>query len=124
MEDIDTGNATKLVIDFAIMTDFTINYHEIRKRNIDGYANLYLVGGNFRDELLGACGHREGLRVVGATVDEMLAQGHVSVGKDFPVFLHPETGEANMRWQELSVNLVTAIMVSLSIRVLEVTIEG
>ena len=53
----------------------------------------YLVGGAVRDKLLG---RRHGDRdyvVVGATPETMLAAGFKPVGKDFPVFLHPRTGE-------------------------------
>ena len=53
----------------------------------------YLVGGAVRDRLLG---RRHGDRdyvVVGATPETMLAAGFKPVGKDFPVFLHPQTGE-------------------------------
>lgn len=53
----------------------------------------YLVGGAVRDKLLGlAPGDRDWV-VVGATPDDMLAQGFKPVGRDFPVFLHPQTGE-------------------------------
>ena len=53
----------------------------------------YLVGGAVRDALLGlAPGDRDWV-VVGSTPEEMLAQGFVPVGKDFPVFLHPQTRE-------------------------------
>jgi tRNA nucleotidyltransferase (CCA-adding enzyme) len=54
---------------------------------------IYEVGGVVRDELLGhAHGDRDYV-VVGATPEEMLGLGYVAVGKDFPVFLHPETKE-------------------------------
>ena len=54
---------------------------------------IYLVGGAVRDRLLGlAPGDRDHV-VVGATPEEMLAQGYKPVGRDFPVFLHPQTGE-------------------------------
>lgn len=53
----------------------------------------YLVGGAVRDGLLGRQGGDRDWVVVGATVEAMLAQGFRPVGKDFPVFLHPETGE-------------------------------
>ena len=53
----------------------------------------YLVGGAVRDELLGYPFKERDWVVVGATVDEMLAAGFQQVGKDFPVFLHPETKE-------------------------------
>ena len=53
----------------------------------------YLVGGAVRDELLGYPFHEKDWVVVGATVEDMLAQGFQQVGKDFPVFLHPKTKE-------------------------------
>jgi tRNA nucleotidyltransferase (CCA-adding enzyme) len=53
----------------------------------------YLVGGCVRDELLGRTSKDRDWVVVGATPDEMLAAGYKSVGKDFPVFLHPESKE-------------------------------
>lgn len=53
----------------------------------------YLVGGAVRDKLLGLpCGDRDYV-VVGETPESMLAAGFQTVGKDFPVFLHPRTGE-------------------------------
>lgn len=53
----------------------------------------YLVGGAVRDELLGlAVGERDWV-VVGARPEEMIAHGFRPVGKDFPVFLHPQTAE-------------------------------
>ena len=55
--------------------------------------HTYLVGGAVRDELLGYPHQEKDWVVVGATPDEMLAAGYRQVGKDFPVFLHPETGE-------------------------------
>ncbi|PKM44917.1 MAG: multifunctional CCA addition/repair protein [Gammaproteobacteria bacterium HGW-Gammaproteobacteria-1] len=54
---------------------------------------IYLVGGAVRDKLLGLEPQDRDWVVVGATPAEMLAQGFRPVGKDFPVFLHPETGE-------------------------------
>jgi len=53
----------------------------------------YLVGGAVRDRLLGRPVVDHDHVVVGATPDQMLAQGFKPVGKDFPVFLHPDTGE-------------------------------
>jgi tRNA nucleotidyltransferase (CCA-adding enzyme) len=54
---------------------------------------VYLVGGAVRDELLGRpVGERDWV-VVGATPQQMLDAGFRQVGRDFPVFLHPETGE-------------------------------
>jgi len=55
--------------------------------------NIYLVGGAVRDKLLGIPVKDKDWVVVGATPDDMLAQGYQQVGKDFPVFIHPETGE-------------------------------
>ena len=53
----------------------------------------YLVGGAVRDRLLGlAPGDRDHV-VVGATPEQMLAQGFKPVGRDFPVFLHPASAE-------------------------------
>ncbi|MEP6511088.1 MAG: multifunctional CCA addition/repair protein [Dokdonella sp.] len=53
----------------------------------------YLVGGAVRDKLLGLDGVDRDYVVVGATPDELRALGYRPVGKDFPVFLHPETAE-------------------------------
>ncbi len=54
---------------------------------------VYLVGGAVRDELLGRpVGERDWV-VVGATPGEMQDLGYRLVGRDFPVFLHPDTGE-------------------------------
>ena len=53
----------------------------------------YLVGGAVRDTLLDYPFTERDWVVVGATADEMLHQGFQQVGKDFPVFLHPETKE-------------------------------
>lgn len=53
----------------------------------------YIVGGAVRDELLGLPVADRDYVVVGATPEAMLARGFRPVGKDFPVFLHPETNE-------------------------------
>jgi tRNA nucleotidyltransferase (CCA-adding enzyme) len=53
----------------------------------------YLVGGAVRDTLLGLSGSDRDWVVVGATPEQMVARGFVPVGKDFPVFLHPDTKE-------------------------------
>jgi tRNA nucleotidyltransferase (CCA-adding enzyme) len=55
--------------------------------------DIYLVGGAVRDRLLGRPPLERDHLVVGATPEELLALGYRPVGKDFPVFLHPETGE-------------------------------
>ena len=52
---------------------------------------VYTVGGAVRDELLGLPVRERDYVVVGATPEEMVAKGFKPVGKDFPVFLHPET---------------------------------
>ncbi|CAN4275063.1 PcnB tRNA nucleotidyltransferase/poly(A) polymerase [Methylophilaceae bacterium] len=52
---------------------------------------VYLVGGAVRDELLGLAVKDKDYVVVGSTPAAMLAAGYKSVGKDFPVFLHPQT---------------------------------
>jgi tRNA nucleotidyltransferase (CCA-adding enzyme) len=54
---------------------------------------IYTVGGAIRDRLLGRLVSDRDYVVVGATPDEMLAQGFKPVGKDFPVFLHPQSHE-------------------------------
>lgn len=54
---------------------------------------IYLVGGAVRDQLLGYPVHEKDWVVVGAKLEELVSQGFVPVGKDFPVFLHPKTKE-------------------------------
>ena len=54
---------------------------------------IYLVGGAVRDQLLGRKVVERDWVVVGATSKEMLGQGFKQVGKDFPVFLHPDSHE-------------------------------
>jgi tRNA nucleotidyltransferase (CCA-adding enzyme) len=53
----------------------------------------YVVGGAVRDELLGLAVQDRDFVVVGATPEEMAAAGFKPVGRDFPVFLHPQTHE-------------------------------
>ncbi|MBS0897517.1 multifunctional CCA addition/repair protein [Pantoea dispersa] len=53
----------------------------------------FLVGGAVRDALLRLPVKDRDWVVVGATPDSMLAQGYQQVGRDFPVFLHPESRE-------------------------------
>ncbi|SEM43823.1 tRNA nucleotidyltransferase (CCA-adding enzyme) [Luteibacter sp. UNCMF331Sha3.1] len=55
--------------------------------------DIYLVGGAVRDQLLGRPVVDRDWVVVGATPEDMLAQGYRAVGKDFPVFLHGDTKE-------------------------------
>lgn len=54
---------------------------------------IYEVGGAVRDQLLGLTVRDRDWVVVGSNVDEMLAAGYRQVGRDFPVFLHPDSGE-------------------------------
>ncbi|MCU9949534.1 multifunctional CCA addition/repair protein [Pseudomonas sp. PDM13] len=54
---------------------------------------IYKVGGAVRDRLLGRPVTEVDWVVVGATAEEMLEQGFKPVGADFPVFLHPQSGE-------------------------------
>lgn len=54
---------------------------------------IYRVGGSVRDSLMGLTPHDHDYVIVGATPAEMEALGYTQVGKDFPVYLHPETKE-------------------------------
>jgi len=54
---------------------------------------IYCVGGAVRDAQLGLPVQDKDYVVVGATPEQMVAQGYRPVGKDFPVFLHPQTHE-------------------------------
>ena len=54
---------------------------------------IYLVGGAVRDELLGIEVKDRDWVVVGSTPEEMAALGYKAVGKEFPVFIHPDSGE-------------------------------
>ncbi len=55
--------------------------------------DIYLVGGAVRDELLGRPIKERDWVIVGATPEDLIALSFQPVGKDFPVFLHPETHE-------------------------------
>ena len=55
--------------------------------------HIYLVGGAVRDKLLGRPMVDHDHVVVGAMPEDLMALGYKPVGKDFPVFLHPKTGE-------------------------------
>ena len=54
---------------------------------------IYRVGGAVRDALLGLPVRDHDWVVVGATPEALAAEGYLPVGKDFPVFLHPQTRE-------------------------------
>ena len=56
-------------------------------------ARFYVVGGAVRDALLGLPASDRDWVAVGATPDELVAAGYKPVGRDFPVFIHPGTGE-------------------------------
>ena len=53
----------------------------------------FLVGGAVRDEILNIQSGEKDWVVIGASEEEMLEKGFISVGKSFPVFLHPDTKE-------------------------------
>ena len=57
------------------------------------HMEVYLVGGAVRDRLLGLPVHERDWVVVGARPEDLERQGYLSVGKEFPVFLHPDTKE-------------------------------
>ncbi len=59
----------------------------------DQYKGTFLVGGAVRDELLNLTVTEHDWVVVGSSIAEMEAVGFRQVGKDFPVFLHPDTNE-------------------------------
>ncbi len=63
------------------------------KRALPQPVRIFRVGGSVRDELLGRPVADRDYVVVGATPETMLASGFRPVGRDFPVFLHPETHE-------------------------------
>ncbi|HUG73437.1 MAG TPA: multifunctional CCA addition/repair protein [Steroidobacteraceae bacterium] len=54
---------------------------------------VYLVGGAVRDQLLGRAVKERDWVVVGGTAEQLLTAGYRAVGRDFPVFLHPESQE-------------------------------
>ncbi len=70
----------------------------------------YLVGGAVRDALLGLPVKDRDWVVVGATPQQMLDAGYQQVGRDSPVFLHPQSRES-MPWPVPSANPARAIPV-------------
>lgn len=60
---------------------------------LPAHAKAYLVGGAVRDALLALPPGDRDFVVVGASVQDMLDAGFKQVGRDFPVFLHPQSGE-------------------------------
>ena len=67
-----------------------LRYHDFEHENP---MKIYLVGGALRDEILTQSVTDRDWVVVGATPEDMQELGYRQVGKDFPVFLHPETHE-------------------------------
>lgn len=65
--------------------------NKVSKTQMDNSITTYLVGGAVRDELLGLPNVDKDYVVVGASEQQMLDQGFLPVGKDFPVFLHPKS---------------------------------
>ena len=57
----------------------------------------YLVGGAVRDALLGKPVKDRDWVIVGATPEQLLQLGYTAVGKDFPVFLHPQSHEEDRK---------------------------
>ena len=55
--------------------------------------NAYEVGGAVRDSLLETKSNDRDWVVIGSSPEEMTQQGLKPSGKDFPIFLHPETKE-------------------------------
>ena len=55
--------------------------------------DVYLVGGAIRDRLLGLTSQEKDWVVINATPSDLKKLGYKQVGKSFPVFIHPKTGE-------------------------------
>ena len=55
--------------------------------------DIYLVGGAIRDRLLGLTSQEKDWVVINATPSDLIKLGYKQVGKSFPVFIHPKTGE-------------------------------
>lgn len=72
---------------------FTISPHHLITLSAIHAMKIYLVGGAVRDELLGLPVRERDWVVVGAEPQALLDRGFKLVGRDFPVFLHPQTGE-------------------------------
>ena len=95
-----SGSLTPPLVPLALLLwfrlDLVVGVRIIRLSAGVGYTRamqVYLVGGAVRDEQLGIAVSDRDWCVVGATPDEMIDRGYQRVGKDFPVFLHPETRE-------------------------------
>ena len=76
------------------MVQCTINAHPFVAHGPSfRFMKTYLVGGAVRDRLLGRTTQDNDWVVVGASPEGMVAKGFLPVGRDFPVFLHPQTKE-------------------------------
>lgn len=69
-----------------------MNKSSLVTHHLEGAA-IYAVGGAVRDQLLGLPAGDYDWVVVGATPEQMVENGYIPVGGDFPVFLHPQTKE-------------------------------
>lgn len=70
---------------------YTVAFNRVKGELVS--MKTYLVGGAVRDRLLEYPVKERDWVVVGASAETLLAQGYKPVGKDFPVFLHPQTHE-------------------------------
>lgn len=82
-----------MLIISALLIQRTYTKVSLDSENMKDKAVIYKVGGAVRDRLLGQPVKDIDWVVVGASADDMLSQGYQPVGRDFPVFLHPKTGE-------------------------------
>jgi len=82
------------VINFAYLSTnlgFFLSTKTTHRTTDTSTLDIYLVGGAVRDKLLNRTAKDNDYLVVGATVEQMLLLGFNQVGKDFPVFLHPQS---------------------------------
>ena len=77
----------------SLSTDNKFTDNKSANNTISCVLDVYLVGGAVRDQLLGRAVADRDYLVVGATPEQMQTLGFMPVGKDFPVFLHPDTKE-------------------------------
>lgn len=76
-----------------MMIAFSISYTLYYATYSSNIMETFLVGGAVRDSLLGRESLDRDFVVVGTTIAAMLDSGFKLIGKDFPVFLHPDTGD-------------------------------
>ena len=93
-QDIGTPTSgTDADVNKPVIFDLSINTAALTMtENVNKY-EVFLVGGAVRDELLGLQAPERDWVVVGGTPQQMLDQGYKAVGREFPVFLHPQTNE-------------------------------